>query len=276
MSMIFPREEKAGQIFDEILKNPHACERLKDTFFEAIPSAEESEGAGTDIPGTVFAAALFTVYENKDLSAFMMAVCNSSVFDLLRNSFLISIRFNDKGVENPIFLTDENGDLLSGSHQHACAKKYKMFHKLYEQQDEIPDYHMYMADGFREKHGYNEKGEIETFRISEHTGILMLFEFPESVTLEINEERSYAIIWKYLMKLQEQLPRALMYYGRRDENGVEKNTSKLGIFLPFCHFEHVMEKTVELANGIGLGCREAILAEIKALKNDPKNKTAGV
>lgn len=272
MSTIFPREEKAEQIFDEILKNPHACERLKDTFFEAIPSAEESEGAGTDIPGTVFAAALFTAYENKDLSAFMMAVCNSSVFDLLRNSFLISIRFNDKGVENPIFLTDENGDLLSGSHQHACAKKYKMFHK----QDEIPDYHMYMADGFREKHGYNEKGEIETFRISEHTGILMLFEFPESVTLEINEERSYAIIWKYLMKLQEQLPQALMYYGRRDENGVEKNTSKLGIFLLFCHFEHEMEKTVELANGIGLGCREAILAEIKALKNDPKNKTAGV
>lgn len=66
-------------------------------------------------------------------------------------------------------------------------KKYKMFHKLYEQQDEIPDYHMYMADGFREKHGYNEKGEIETFRISEHTGILMLFEFPESVTLEITK-----------------------------------------------------------------------------------------
>lgn len=53
MSTIFPREEKAEQIFDEILKNPHACERLKDTFFEAIPSAEESEGAGTDIPGTV-------------------------------------------------------------------------------------------------------------------------------------------------------------------------------------------------------------------------------
>ena len=69
MSTIFPREEKTEQIFDEILKNPHACERLKDTFFEAIPSAEESEGAGTDIPGTVFAAALFHAYENKDLSA---------------------------------------------------------------------------------------------------------------------------------------------------------------------------------------------------------------
>lgn len=89
MSTIFPREEKAEQIFDRILTNPNACERLKNTFFEAIPSAEESEGAGTDIPGTVFAAALFNAYENKDLSAFLMAVCNNSVFDLLRNSFLI-------------------------------------------------------------------------------------------------------------------------------------------------------------------------------------------
>lgn len=49
----FSKGRKTEQIFDEILKNPHACERLKDTFFEAIPSAEESEGAGTDIPGTV-------------------------------------------------------------------------------------------------------------------------------------------------------------------------------------------------------------------------------
>ena len=94
--------------FSKGTKSRTDSERLKDTFFEAIPSAEESEGAGTDIPGTVFAAALFTAYENKDLSAFMMAVCNSSVFDLLRNSFLISIRFNDKGVENPIFLTAFN------------------------------------------------------------------------------------------------------------------------------------------------------------------------
>ena len=48
MSTIFPREEKAEQIFDKILENPKACDRLKNTFFEAIPSAEESEGAGAD------------------------------------------------------------------------------------------------------------------------------------------------------------------------------------------------------------------------------------
>ena len=148
MGTIFPREEKAEQIFDEILKNPRACDRLKNTFFAAIPSAEESEGAGTDIPGTVFAAALFNAYENKDLSAFMMAVCNNSVFDLLRNSFLIPIRFNDKGVENPILLTDENGKFLDESELHLWEKKYKMFRKLFEQQNEIPDYQMYMAEHF--------------------------------------------------------------------------------------------------------------------------------
>ncbi len=49
----------------------------------------------------------------------------------------------------------------------------------------------------------------------------MLFNFPESVRLEINEEKIYAIVWEDLMQLQEELPRALMYYGKRDENGVE-------------------------------------------------------
>ena len=68
------------------------------------------------------------------------------------------------------------------------------------------------------------------------------------------------------MKLQERLPRALMYYGKRDEQGAEKHTIKLGIFLPFCHFEREMEKNIELANGIGLGCRETILAEMKVLE----------
>ena len=47
---------------------------------------------------------------------------------------------------------------------------------------------------------------------------------------------------------------------------LKKHTSKLGIFLPFCHFEREMEKNIELANGIGLGCREAILSEMKVLE----------
>ena len=33
MGTIFPREEKAEQIFDEILKNPRACDRLNEVLF---------------------------------------------------------------------------------------------------------------------------------------------------------------------------------------------------------------------------------------------------
>ncbi len=47
--------------------------------------------------------ALFQAYQNKDLSAFLMAICGNSMFDLLRNSFLIPIRFNDKGKTNRFF-----------------------------------------------------------------------------------------------------------------------------------------------------------------------------
>ena len=78
-----------------------------------------------------------------------------------------------------------------------------------------------------------------------------MFRFPESVKTDINDDRIYAIVWDFLMRLQEELPRALMYYGVRDEEGKEKNTETLGIFLPFYHFERMMEKNIEIANGIG-------------------------
>lgn len=165
-------------------------------------------------------------------------------------------------MENPVLLTDDKGNLLNEFKNHLYEKKYKMFHKLYEEQDEIPDYQMYMADGFRENHSYTDSGEIVTEKISKHTGILLMFRFPESVKLDINEDRIYAVVWDFLMRLQEELPRALMYYGVRDEEGREKNTATLGIFLPFHHFERKMEKNIEIANGIGLGCREHILVEI--------------
>lgn len=103
---------------------------------------------------------------------------------------------------------------------------------------------------------------------AEHTGILLLFEFPQSVDLEINEEKIYAIVWEYLMKLQDGSATCIdgIMVNRDEHWEIEKHTSKLGIFLPFCHFEREMEKNIELANGIGLGCREAILSEMKVLE----------
>ena len=43
-----------------------------------------------NLPAKQFTAALFDAYENKDLTAFLMAVCQNSMFDLLRNAFPVS------------------------------------------------------------------------------------------------------------------------------------------------------------------------------------------
>ena len=47
MATIFPREEKAEQLFEKILENPDACERLKDTFYEgAVSGIPEQRSVG--------------------------------------------------------------------------------------------------------------------------------------------------------------------------------------------------------------------------------------
>ena len=83
MATIFPREEKAEMLFDKILENPEACRRLKSTFYDAIDSGDEF--MTENLPAKQFTSELFDAYENKDLTAFLMAVCQNSMFDLLRN-----------------------------------------------------------------------------------------------------------------------------------------------------------------------------------------------
>ena len=92
MPTIFPREEKAEALFDKIVKDPRACTRLMDAFYEGVACDEDSsvEEERVLVDKQVFTNALFTAYKNKDLSAFLMAVCGNSMFDLLRNAFLIT------------------------------------------------------------------------------------------------------------------------------------------------------------------------------------------
>ncbi len=82
MATIFPREEKAEALFGEILKNPEACHRLMDTFNDSLDMADVLDAP--EISAQQFTTALFNAYANKDLSAFLMAICQHSMFDLLR------------------------------------------------------------------------------------------------------------------------------------------------------------------------------------------------
>ena len=66
-----------------------------------------------------------------------------------------------KGWRIQYLLTDENGNLLDESELHLYGERStRCSTNSLNEQDEIPDYRMYMADGFRESHGYTENGEI--------------------------------------------------------------------------------------------------------------------
>ena len=78
-------------------------------------------------------------------------------------------------------------------------------------------------------------------KIGEHIGILLLFKLPKEVKEMIEDNEVYSIVWDFMMRLEEQLPRAFMYYGVMDENKFEQQSSEIGIFLPFRHFEHEIQ-----------------------------------
>ena len=77
MATIFPREQKAKMLFEKIKENPQACERLMETFYDALGVGDDYEGNG--LSAEQFATALFRSYEEKDLTAFLMAICQNSM-----------------------------------------------------------------------------------------------------------------------------------------------------------------------------------------------------
>ena len=105
---IFPREEHSDILFQKILNDPWACEKLQATFCDFLFCNDEFDHP---LSPEEFSKALFESYKNRDLSAFLMGICQNTIFDLLRNSFLIPYRFNADGKQNPIIMTDENGKL---------------------------------------------------------------------------------------------------------------------------------------------------------------------
>ena len=56
-----------------------------------------------------------------------MGICQNTIFDLLRNSFLIPYRFNADGKQNPIIMTDEKGLLLPEYDNPFYKKEYSTF-----------------------------------------------------------------------------------------------------------------------------------------------------
>ena len=246
MATIFPREEKAEYLFDKILENSQACERLMETFYESVES--DGEYSGEVLPTEKFAKALFDAYKNKDLTAFLLAICQHSMFDLLRNAYLVPFRFNADGHTNPYILTDGSGNLLNDCKKAVPDKIYHKFQKVYAQNDDVK---MYLAEGYRKRHCYDEVTmEVKDYRMGEQLGVLLVYELPDTIKMKETEAQSYVAVMDLVMQLQEELPKSIVYYGqeRLEEKG--EHFDELGVFLPFTHFSERLEKHIETAKKI--------------------------
>ena len=122
MSTVLPREEAVETIFSKILASPEASGRLSGVFYDHI----DDDHRLTDNDRDHFLQVLFHAYQNGDLSALLLELCGRSMFDLLREAYLIPKKFHGKAGENPVLLTDAAGELLPG--EKVSAREYARKH----------------------------------------------------------------------------------------------------------------------------------------------------
>ena len=245
-STFFPREERADVLFEKILHDPWACEKLQETFCNYLFCNDEFDSS---LSSQDFSEALFDAYQNKDLSAFLMAICQNTLFDLLRNSYLIPYRFNADGKQNPIIMTDEKGLLLPEYDNPFYKKEYSTFQKIYH--DLESDRNIFLAQAYRYSHDYGPNHmNIEQKILEITTGILLIRELPDTVKLKETEAEAYAAVWDIMIALEKELPMAYVFYGQDTLVEHNKRYDEIGIFLPNSHFLKHLEKHIEKAEAI--------------------------
>ena len=255
MQTILPREEAVEGIFSEILASPTACEQLRDVFYEHL---DEEHGIDFD-ESEHFVQVLFNAYKNGDVTALLLELCGGSMFDLLREAFLIPKKFHGKSGENPVLLTDVDGNIREGKEKEISGREYEKFKEIYDRHECAPRSKLYLADGHDIVRSYTKGMELVEKKGNRNRGILILYALPDTRKLGLTEAQAYAVVWDTFHKIQEEAPRAMVYYGQ--ETGVKKDKEfdEIGILLPIREFEKKMLHHLSEIDGIVLACREKMM-----------------
>ena len=237
MSLVLPREEEVENIFSRILSSKQSCERLMETFYDHLCD----DNRYMDSDPHHFAEVLLNAYKNGDVSALLLELCNRSMFDLLKESYLIPRRFHGKCGENPVLLTDVDGDLLEEEKAVVSKHEYKKFREIYLVR--------YYTSGMN----ICEKQE------NKERGILILYALPDTKKLNLTEAQAYDIIWSVFHKIQKEAFSAVVYYGQETGSKPGKSFDELGVLLPIHQFESKMLQHLEVIDGLVLACREEMI-----------------
>ena len=221
-------------------------EKLQETFCNYLFCDDEINSYLSPLE---FSQALFNAYHNRDLSAFLMAICENTIFDLLRNSYLIPYRFNADGIENPVIMTDDNGLLLPKYKSKVHEKDYNHFHEIYKELNNNKK--IYLAKAYSYNHKYtSDNMEMKQQILEKNTGILIIRELPDTVTANKTEAEAYSAVWDLMIELEKNLPMAFVFYGQDSLVENNKRYDEIGIFLPNSIFLKHLEKHVAKAEAI--------------------------
>ena len=255
MQTVLPREEAVEAIFSKIISSPQACERFWSVFFENI----DEDHLVTDRDPKHFTEVMFHAYRNGDISALLLELCGKSMFDLLREAYLIPKRFHGKTGENPVLLTDVDGNLLEKAKNQVSAKEYTKFKEVYRAHATAPRAKLYLADGYDLHRFYQDDLEVCERKENKRRGVLMLYALPDTRKLGLTEAQAYAVVWDAFRQIQRKAPRAIVYYGQETGLKEEKAYDEIGVLLPVHEFERKMLHHLDEIDGIVLSCREKMM-----------------
>ena len=92
--------------------------------------------------------------------------------------------------------------------------------------------------------------EVKDYRMGEQLGVLLVYELPDTIKMKETEAQSYVAVMDLVMKLQEELPKSIVYYGQECIEDKGENFDELGVFLPLTHFAERLEKHIKTAEKI--------------------------
>ena len=250
-----PKEEAVEQIFKKILSSSVACEKLSDTFYDHI----SMDNLTIDENSKRFADILFSSYKTGDISGLLLELCQRSMLDLLRESYLIPKRFHGKTGENPVLLTDINGKVLNTKQSVVSRHEYKKFLEIYQAHVAAPRSKLYLADGYDMVRYYTEHMNIEEKKEKRERGILILYAMPDTKKLHLSEAQAYDVVWNTFQEIQKAAYSAIVYYGQETGSKAGKSFDELGVLLPIHQFENRMLQHLSMIDGLVLSCREQMI-----------------
>lgn len=260
MSLVLPKEEASEEIFSRILTSEEACRRLRDVFYEHLGD----DGLEQDESASHLAEVLFGAYKNGDVSAVLLELCNRSMFDLLREAYLIPKRFHGKAGENPVLLTDVEGQLFKDKKPSVSRHEFEKFKEIYEAHPFAPRSRIYLADGYDLVRYFTHDMEICEKKENRRRGILALYALPDTVKLGLTEAQAYDVIWSTFQKIQKEAFSAMVYYGQETGEKAGKGFDEIGVLLPIHEFEHHMLQQLDVIDGLVLSCREEMIKKAGA------------